>query len=191
MNSRLAAVSILFLWLYAPVLRGSGQTLTSQPSAPGRAYTLQDCQIRVKQWETWSAQTESVESRLRSDNQQLTEQNIFLESRLTSLRSERNKTFITYMASGAGFFLGLMVWRILLALRPLTSILKQLVVLLLGAAWVTGAALLAAVNPQLVTHPANWVFVVSVYSLPAVLFCAIGVWWFAKEKRGAATHEPS
>lgn len=196
MNSRLAAVLILSLWLYWPVQRGSGQTnpaspLATQPPASGHDYTLQDCQLRVKQWEAWSAQTGSFESRLQSDNQQLTERNLLLESRLASLRSERNKTIITYMAFGAGFFVALMVWRILLALRPLTSILKQLVVLLLGAAWVTIAALLAAVNPQLVAHPANWAFVVSIYSIPAILFCAIGMWWFAKEKSEPATHGPS
>jgi len=181
---------LALLWIWPAVGGARGDTSHSQPIPPAQTYTMQDCQQRIKQWESWYAENGPVQAHLQADYNQLTEQNLLLESRLEALRSERNQTMITYMSLGAGFFAALVIWRLLTALRPFTPVTKQLVVFLMGAGWVSLAALLSGANAQLRIHPANWALAVALYSLPAILFCAIGLWWFAKERSERATHAP-
>ena len=66
---------------------------------------------------------------------------------------------------------------------------KQLLFMVCGAVWITGAALVAVNDSDLSKHPVNMLFMVLVYSLPGLLFGGIGFWWFGREsEKGQAAH---
>jgi hypothetical protein len=66
--------------------------------------------------------------------------------------------------------------------RPLTREKKQLLVLTVGAGWVTVAGI-GVSDSNLSNHPVNLFLTVVVYSLPALTFGGIGFWWFGKTEK--------
>jgi hypothetical protein len=88
---------------------------------------------------------------------------------------------------GAGIFLAFLLVRGLRRAWPLSSARKQLVFLILGAIWITGAAFVAVNNSDLSRYPASVLFTVLVYWLPGLLFSGIGFWWFGKPKQQEPT----
>jgi hypothetical protein len=196
--TRSRSLAALALWLclsaYPAHPTSQGAPTKATPVPPNirtNNLRLGDCEARIRHWETWYAEDQPAQGRLLADYNKVTEQNLLLETRLNLLRSERNKTIIISLALGAGVFASSILWRILRALRPLALVVKQLIVLILGAAWISVAALLTAVDPKLSVRPAILALAVGMYSLPAVLFSGIAMWWFAKEKSEAESHAPS
>jgi len=90
---------------------------------------------------------------------------------------------IAFVALGAGIFVAFMLLKALVRAWPSSPAKKQLVVLSLGALWVSSAAVIGASDPRLSIHPVNLAFTVGVYSLPAVLFAGVAFWWFEQQKR--------
>ena len=64
---------------------------------------------------------------------------------------------------------------------------KQLLVLLVGAVWVSVAALIGVNDSGLSHHPVNMVFTIFAYSIPALALCGVGFWWFGKAKQQEPT----
>jgi len=97
-------------------------------------------------------------------------------------RDMATRVFVAFGAIGFGLF---MAWGILRAIKkwwPISNRRRQLITLLLMATWVTVAAAVAANDARLTYHPVNLTLSVFVYSLPALAFGGIGVWWFGRTK---------
>lgn len=142
---------------------------------------LQRSAENVSQWEKWY-ENNRIESlgkeniRLRSENQRL--QNQVLENELAEV-------------IGVGVIAGIValtiygLWRAMRSIRrlfPLSKTRKQLGTLLAMAAWVSVSTVIALAEDGLLHHPINLLSVVFVYSLPALAFGSIGVWWFGRTK---------
>jgi len=54
-------------------------------------------------------------------------------------------------------------------------------VLVMGAAWVSVVALIAASDSRFSYHPVSSALRVGVWSLPALVFGAVAFWWFGKK----------
>lgn len=170
-----AAVIVLSLALCC--LRGFAQTKPPMKSLKDAENfvakaELDDCQASVQQWKDWAAinvprceQWEAKAAALQD-----------------SSRENRIEMFLVFAAVGVGLF---MAWGAVKAIRhwwPVSNQRRQLILLLAIAAWVTVAAVIAANDSRLTIHPVNLVLSVFVYSLPALAFGGIGVWWFGRTK---------
>ena len=149
--------------------------------------TLQKCQAHFHQcahdlseWMKWGSETYPIGQELYAENIKLTADN-------KKLRSDLDSNHVWLLLGFAGIGVGMGV--VLVSIRFLSRKWrasptgKQLVVLVLGAAWVSITALVSASTPRLSVHPVNLALTVGVYSIPAMLFSGIAFWWLDKAKR--------
>lgn len=174
---------------FAVVLMLAGACLgqiTEPPTKPMR--TIQDvdlalCRSDLAQWKDWYKTNQPIINATISNLHTVQDDNARLRERLQSIEE-------TWLMGGAGLGAGVFlmfifataakrVWTSVPAVAPVK---KQLLVLILAASWITIAAFLAEQQPRLVNHPVNMAFTVAMYSLPALLFGGIAVWWFGKAK---------
>jgi hypothetical protein len=143
--------------------------------------TLQECQAHFHQCShdlseirAWADLNYPIGQRLEVENEQLRRQ---------ATKTDMVRVFIVIAALGFGVF---MAWAALKAICrwwPISKQRRQLITLLLMATWVTVAAFVAAAGDAKPSfHPVNLVLTVFVYSLPALAFGWIGVWWFGRTK---------
>ena len=106
--------------------------------------------------------------------------NLQLQQNLDSHREVRLRIFIAFTGVGAGLLVTILVFRQVKHAWSASPAGKQLMVMVLGATWISAVALIEANNEHLSGHPLNLAFAVAVYSIPAVLFSGIGMWWLGK-----------
>lgn len=63
---------------------------------------------------------------------------------------------------------------------PRTSGAKQLTVLLAVGAWCTACCLFQALNPTVMRHPINAAVTALLFSVPALIFGAVCLWWLSR-----------
>jgi hypothetical protein len=144
---------------------------------------LKECQDEMWQWSAWAKTDNALYSELRNNYDQLYAENQSLQG-VKYRRDEEIgiQTLLTLAAVGFGAF---MAWGVVKAIRrwwPSSKQRRQLITLLLMATWVTVAAVVALSDSRLSYHPVNLAFSVLVYSLPALAFGGVGVWWFGRTK---------
>lgn len=165
---------------------------SQQPSCK----TLIECQARVHSWEQWSdknlpkckAALKDAD-RLGAENDKLKDENDDLRSSNYSLNHSTMAVSVLAAAVGIGIGVTCAFWLVrgLKRLWPVSYKGKQLVFMVCGAVWITGAAIIAVNDSDLSKHPVNLLFTVLVYSIPGLLFSGIGFWWFGKDKEKAQT----
>lgn len=124
-------------------------------------------------------------------DQQLQEENQNLQSSVRQAWDTWKAIVVFLLASGIGVGVGLvfMLVRFLKRARPWSAALRQLLILVAGAIWMSLASLIAINDDVLSKHPVNMLFTVLVYSIPALAFGGIGFWWFGRQSdKGQAAH---
>jgi len=132
-----------------------------------------ECQAKLDEWQKWGDKNGPIMARISERNQ-------YLESRAAI---NRESVMETSLAFGAGIFGAFLLVKATKRLWPFSTERKQLIVLVLGATWITVAAYVAVTNDLFAAHPINLAFAIGVYSLPAILFGGIAFWWLGKAKR--------
>ncbi len=144
---------------------------------------LKECQDSLRQWQDWSKVNVPICKQYESDNTALVAKNQELEEGIIDKNREfRLQIFSGFSGIGFGVFLAFMAVRAIRRWWPISKQRRQLITLLLIATWVTVVALVMANNPSAVHHPINLAVMVFVYSLPALAFGGVGVWWFGRTK---------
>jgi hypothetical protein len=162
---RVTVLALLFL--------SASQVTLSQVSDQ---QNLAGCQARVQQLQQWIDTYYPIGQRLEAENKQLKQ-------------DMEEKDAGRYLLSGLGIAIGggflYAIYRgIKRMIRwwPQSKQRRQLVILLLMATWITVAAMIALSDSRLSYHPVNLVLSVFVYSLPALSFGSVAVWWFGRTK---------
>jgi|ERR1035438_7848437 hypothetical protein len=161
-----------------------------------RFKTLAECEAKEQEWEQWSASNVPKCKAAMKDADRLEGENATLRFSNEALEHTRIRGDIGTAGVGIGIGVFGAFWlvrglrrlwqRKRLGPKPLlTPTQKQLIALILGAIWVSVAAMIGANDDALSKHPVNLLFTVLVYSLPALSFGWIGFWWFGKEKEKA------
>lgn len=146
--------------------------------------TLKECQTHfhecaqnLSELQEWADKNYPIGERLAAENEHLRAQ-----AALEDKSELRLRIFISMGGVGFGLFLA---WGAVKAIRrwwPSSKQRRQLITLLLMATWVTVAVVVAANDSHLTYHPVNLTLSVFVYSLPALTFGGVGVWWFGRTK---------
>ena len=161
-----------------------GRSLQSKPSQEKSG--LQECQELLQQWQDWYGSNIPVHKQLMADYATLSDSYYQLKDRNEHLegavRSIDRKVFCGFAGVGVGVFLAFMALRAIRRWWPVSKQRRQLITLLLVASWVTIAALIGLSDPRLSYHPVNLALSVFVYSLPALTFGSVAVWWFGRTK---------
>jgi hypothetical protein len=139
---------------------------------PNQASDLEQCQVRVREWETWAAQNMPICQQWERENSQIHRENLEIKVRIG----------VAFAGLGAGLFLAFMALKAIRRWWPQSKTRRQLITLLLMAAWVTVVSVVAISDVALSHHPINLAVMVFVYSLPALAFGGVGVWWFGRTK---------
>ena len=180
------------LAVYFVLLLLSVYVYSEEPSCK----TLLECQARVHSWEQWSnenlpecKQAMKDADRLETENGKLKEKNEDLQSSNDGLEHTRIEINLATAAIGIGIGVMCAFWLVrgLKRLWPESPKAKQLVSMVCGAVWITGAAFIGVNNSDLSRYPGSVLFTVLVYSLPGLLFGGIGFWWFGKGKEKEPT----
>ena len=179
------------LLLLFAVLLLTFHAVAQAPSEPS-CRTFLECQARVHSWEQWSnenvpkcKQAMADTTKFEAENKQLRADNQELRS-LGNTRIDVN-LIITAVGIGVGVFGAFWLLRGLKRAWSVSNKGKQLMFMVCGAVWITGAAVIAVNDSDLTKHPVNMLFTVLVYSLPGLLFSGIGFWWFGKPKQQEPT----
>lgn len=147
--------------------------------------TLSECQAYALEWQAWYKYNGPICERLRTDYAALVDRHRETQAeneRLSGGAAEiRLRIFVAFVAVGFGAFLAFLVSRGVRRAWPLSFEHKQLAVLVMVAAWISIAALIAVSDSRFSYHPVNSAFRVGVWSLPALVFGAVGFWWFGKK----------
>ncbi len=151
--------------------------------------TFLECQARVHSWEQWSNENVPKCKAAMEDATKFEAENAELRTSNESLEHRRIEVDLATAAVGIGVGIFCAFWlaRALKRAWPVSYKGKQLVFMVCGAIWITGAALVAVKDSDLSKHPVNMLFTVLVYSLPGLLFSGIGFWWFGKSKEKEQT----
>jgi hypothetical protein len=128
------------------------------------------CESRVFQWQEWYGQNMPVIERLQTDLAVLRD----------SKRELRIDIFLGSLAIGSGCAFAWVIMRAFRRWWPVSKQRRQLITLLLVATWVTVTVGVTTGSPALAHHPVNLAISVLIYSLPALLFGGVGVWWFGR-----------
>ncbi len=163
------------------------------PADPKRWKSISECD---SEWNAWADRAMPHYQTLSRDYEvlkvsynTLKEENENLKVSL-ALESTQNKWLGFWsvgILGGVSIGIVILIAKWFRRMRPLSAARKQLIWLVLGAVRITVAALIAVNDYELSKHPVNMVFMVLVYSLPAVLFSGIGFWWFGKAKQQEPT----
>lgn len=169
--------------------------------------SLHECQAAFEEYETWYEPGVGWTNKevFSADYKKLAAENARLKSDLELSRATNNSnsaqgtpglvvavmviTGLTILLTVAFGLWQLEEWMKRNRLKPKESrravapARRQLMVLVLGAIWISVAALIAVNDAVLSRHPVNMLFTVLVYSLPALLFSGIGFWWFGKPRQ--------
>ena len=151
---------------------------------------LQKCQATNKALYAAGVENEGKIDKLQKDNQEWEE---WYEATWGPMKAENDRLhaensqtalriFLIFAGIGAG---ASSAWGALKAIRrwwPVSKQRRQLITLLFMAAWVTTAAVIGLSDSRLAFHPVNLVLSVFVYSLPALTFGSVAVWWFGRTK---------
>ena len=151
---------------------------------------LQKCQAANKAMYAVGVENEGKIDKLQKDNQQWQE---WYDENWAPMKAENDKLhaensqialriFLLFAGIGAGLAFA---WAALKAIRrwwPMSKTRRVLITLLLMAAWVSVAAAVGLSDARLSAHPVNLVSSVFVYSLPALTFGSVAVWWFGRTK---------
>jgi len=181
------AVLIVFLLLL------SGRAYP-QESGWASCKSFAECQASVRGWQAWADENLSKCKAAIADAKAFDAERADLQSRIESLRSEneqlehteiRFELLTAAVGIGIGIAAAFYLARALRRFWHISARGKQLAFMVLGAFWVTGAAVVAVNDSDLTKHPINLLFTVLVYSLPALTFGGIGFWWFGKGKEQA------
>lgn len=148
---------------------------------------LGDCQTRVVKWQDWyNRNINEYNDRYDKLMQDFSTERLRNKDLQEDLASLREDSFFGGLGIGCGAFLVFIALRWVKQLKrlsPISPAKRQLTVMILAATWITVAGFVAQQQPQLTMHPVNMAFTVGVYSLPALLFGGIAVWWFGKAKQ--------
>ncbi len=164
----------------------------SQESSWASCKSFEECQTYVRSWQAWADENIPKCKAAMADAKNFDAEKSEMRDRYEALRFEneglehRRVEFNLLTAAvgigigiGAAFYLarGLRrFWRI-------SARGKQLTFMVLGAFWMTGAAVIAVNQSDLTNHPVNLLATVLVYSLPGLLFGGIGFWWFGRPRQ--------
>ncbi len=170
-----------------------GRKLTS-----AHPQTLQECQAKLSEWKEWADRNwprikehDTQWDAMSTRNEELEYATGQLQAENQRLRKEKlNNVFVaiaTFASLGVGVFAAYALGRFLKRVWPSSSAGKQLVVMVVGAFWISAVALLHATNPYYEQHAISLVLTVFVFSIPPLLFCGIAVWWLGKNKAVAET----
>ena len=158
-----------------------GRPLNGKPAS-----TVQQCQAQVKEWQDWYERNIPIHTQLRADYAQLSDKYDGVKAENDRLNAENSQVgfriFVLFAGIGAGLSLAWVSGKAIRHWWPMSKQRRQLITLLLMAAWVTVAAVLALSDSRLSSHPVNLVLSVFVYSLPALTFGGVAVWWFGRTK---------
>jgi energy-coupling factor transporter transmembrane protein EcfT len=140
---------------------------------------LTDCQTRNQQWETSYRNLDAQLRQQRASNREA--------------RVEVSLAFATLGAGIVGTFM-FMRFAVKVAKRwwPVSKQRRQLIVMISMASWVTIASAVALIvttdqvhaleGLRFQIHPVNMIISLLVYSLPALSFGSVGIWWFGRKK---------
>ena len=143
---------------------------------------LSECQTYALQWQEWYRNNTTIQDQLETNYRRVLEQNQRLMIEVSPKRELRMQIFIAFVAVGIGLFVAFAVVRWFRRVWPVSTAGKQAIALLLGATWISIAALICAIDGHLSSHPVDLSLTVGVFSTPAILFSGIAVWWFAKQR---------
>jgi hypothetical protein len=144
---------------------------------------LNECLSTLRQWENWSKVNLPICQKWNADNDELIARNQVLADDLANQNREiGTRIFTGCVGLGFGMFLAFRAIKAIRRWWPSSKQRRQLITLLLMATWVTIAAVVALSDSRLSYHPVNLAFSVLVYSLPALAFGGVGVWWFGRTK---------
>lgn len=159
--------------------------------------TFLECQARVHSWEQWFNENVPKCKTAMADAKRLDDENSKLHYANEDLQSENYRLkhseigfelLISVVGIGLGIGSTFYLARALRRFWRISARGKQLAFMVLGAFWMTGAALVAVNDSDLSKHPVNMLFTVLVYSLPGLLFGGIGFWWFGRAVGNGAAH---
>jgi hypothetical protein len=148
--------------------------------------------VKVDEWQQWYNGNIAVFGDLRGSNIRLEQENSESNSENSKLRNklrlaEPVEVFIGLLGLGAGigtiFPLGKWLLRASRSLLTLSPEKKKLLLLIGGAAWISVVVLIVSQQQILYLHPVNLLAAVVVYSIPAILFDGIALWWLGSTKR--------
>lgn len=108
-----------------------------------------------------------------------------LQSQITQRRENNNLVgvFVAFFATGLGIGAITMLALFLKRLK-LPGIRKQLITVIVCSCWIIAVGWLLASDGALSRHPINLIVLLLIYSLPAVLFGSIVLWWLARTNAG-------
>jgi hypothetical protein len=134
---------------------------------------LHECQEKLQQWKDWGAENVPKHEALLRDYDEL----------------KRQKTFgfytaaitIAILAVGIGLGIGLLnrLVQVCKRLAP-SKAKKQLTVMIACSIWLSVAATVLASDSNLSKYPISLLVSVFIYSLPAILFGGIALWWLTR-----------
>lgn len=143
-----------------------------------RSNELKDCQDHLQQWQTrWD--------QIVYKNEALSAEKEELRNEIADLKNDDHSSvsFTQYLGLGFGLGIGagvvvvlVLFWR---RLKP-TSPKKQLAVLVFCSAWIVVTGMVMEADSTLNKHPINLLVSIFVYSLPALLFTAVSLWWLKR-----------
>ncbi|HEY1526908.1 MAG TPA: hypothetical protein VGH51_11770 [Candidatus Angelobacter sp.] len=142
-----------------------------------RADELKQCQQKLQEWQGWATVNAPKNDALIKNNEELAQENLHLQSEKPS--------FAQMVGVGVGVGMGLgiiacaaLFWRKLAPSSPR----KQLTILTLCSLWIIVAGVALSSERNLSMHPINLLVSVFIYSMPAILFGAISLWWLKRTK---------
>lgn len=108
-----------------------------------------------------------------------------LQSQLRDRTNAESLTGIFIAAVGIGIGIGAFI-RLALFLKrlKLPGVRKQLLTAIVCSFWIIAAAFILASDASLNTHPVSLLVMILIYSLPAILFGGIILWWLARTNAG-------
>ncbi len=139
---------------------------------------LDKCRNKAKEWQAWADENVPKHDALLQDYDQLKRDYDNLQ-RANTFGEYGAAIVIAIGAFGIGLGIGLVNklaqvwWR-----HPPSKAKKQLTVMIAGSVWLTVAAIIGVLDSNLSKHPINLLVSVFIYSLPALLFGGIALWWF-------------
>jgi len=144
--------------------------------------SLKDCQANFATLQNWANANYDRAQSLQVENTRLRRE-------LASETKRGDRMFLGFLGAGVGLYctwLASYLLRLVVASArrswPVSKQKRQLIVLLMIASWMSIVSVLASNNEGLAGHPINLAVWILVYSVPALSFGGIAVWWFGRSK---------